>query len=59
MENAVMATEILANLGIFLIALGIFWFVTVYRDKEKQIRELASQSPLTSVEVNIRDCDRP
>ena len=35
MENAVMATEILANIGIFLGALGILWFVTVYRDKDK------------------------
>jgi hypothetical protein len=35
MENAVMATQMLANLGIFLGAIGLLWFVTVYRDKEK------------------------
>lgn len=34
MENAVMATQILANLGIFLGAIGILWFVTVFRDKK-------------------------
>ncbi|UCF27161.1 MAG: hypothetical protein JSW42_11005 [Chloroflexota bacterium] len=34
MENAVMATQMLANLGIFLGAIGVLWFVTVYRDKK-------------------------
>ena len=34
MENAVQATEILANLGIFLAAVGVLWGVTVYRDKQ-------------------------
>lgn len=57
MENAVMATEMLANLGIFLGAIGILWFVTVYRDKDKQNRELASQSHLPQVEVSIGDCE--
>lgn len=36
MENAVMATQMLANLGIFLGALGILWYVTVYRDINKK-----------------------
>jgi hypothetical protein len=33
MENAVMATQILANLGIFLLAIGVLWFVSVYDKK--------------------------
>jgi hypothetical protein len=36
MENAVMATQMLANLGIFLGAIGILWYVTVYRDINKK-----------------------
>jgi hypothetical protein len=35
MENAVMATQILANLGIFLGGIGVLWYVTVYRDKNE------------------------
>jgi len=35
MENAVMATQILANLGIFLAGLGVLWFVTVYKEKKE------------------------
>ncbi len=35
MENAVMATQILANLGIFLGGIGVLWYVTVYRDKKE------------------------
>lgn len=57
MENAVMATEMLANLGIFLGAIGILWFVTVYRDKDKQNRKRASKPHLTLIEVNIWDCE--
>jgi hypothetical protein len=34
MENAVLATQILANLGIFLGAIALLWGVTVYRDKK-------------------------
>ncbi len=35
MENAVMATQILANLGIFLAGAGVMWFVTVYKEKKE------------------------
>jgi hypothetical protein len=35
MENAVMATQILANLGIFLAGIGVLWFVTVYKEKKE------------------------
>jgi hypothetical protein len=35
MENAVMATQILANLGIFLGGIGLIWFATLYRDRNK------------------------
>ncbi len=35
MEQAVLATEILSNLGILLLGIGVIWFVTVYRDKKE------------------------
>jgi hypothetical protein len=35
METAVMATQILGNLGLFLGGLGLIWFATLYRDKNK------------------------
>jgi hypothetical protein len=35
MENAVLATQILANLGTFLGGLGLIWLATLYRDKNK------------------------
>jgi hypothetical protein len=35
MENVVEATQILANLGIGLAGIGVIWFVTLYRDKNK------------------------
>ena len=31
MENAVMATQILANLGIFLGGIGLIWLATLYK----------------------------
>ena len=34
MENAVMATQILANLGLFFTGIGILWFVDVYKKKK-------------------------
>jgi len=33
MENALMATEILSNIGVFMLSLAVFWFVSVYKDK--------------------------
>lgn len=35
MEQAVLATQILANLGIFLMAMALFWFVSVYKEKKE------------------------
>ena len=39
MENALMATQLLFNvmggLGIFFLGVGVLWFVSVYKDKEK------------------------
>jgi hypothetical protein len=35
MENAVMATQILANIGLLLGGIGLIWFATLYRDKNK------------------------
>jgi hypothetical protein len=35
MENAELATQILANLGIFLGGIGVLWFVTVYKEKKE------------------------
>ena len=35
MENAVMATQILANLGLFLGGIGLIWIATLYRDKKE------------------------
>lgn len=32
MEQAVLATQILANLEIFFIGIGIMWFVSVYKE---------------------------
>jgi hypothetical protein len=34
MEKAVLATQILSNLGQFFIGIGILWFVDVYRKKK-------------------------
>jgi hypothetical protein len=31
MENALLATEILANLGILLGGIGVIWFATLYK----------------------------
>jgi len=35
MEQAELATQILANLGIFLGGIGVLWFVTVYKEKKE------------------------
>ena len=35
MEQAVLATEILRNLGILLLGIGVIWFVTVYKEKKE------------------------
>ena len=39
MENALLATQLLFNvmggLGIFFLGVGVLWFVSVYKDKEK------------------------
>jgi hypothetical protein len=35
MEQVVLATEILSNLGILLLGIGAVWFVSVYRDKNE------------------------
>jgi len=35
MEQAVLATQILANLGIFLGGIGVLWYVTVYKEKKE------------------------
>jgi hypothetical protein len=32
MEQAVLATQILANLGLFFLGVGVLWFVTIYKD---------------------------
>jgi hypothetical protein len=32
MENALLATQILAHLGIFLLGAGVMWFVSVYKE---------------------------
>jgi len=39
MENALVATQLLFNLlgglGLFFLGVGVLWFVSVYKDKEK------------------------
>ncbi len=35
MEHALLATQLLSNIGIFLLAIGVLWFVSVYKDKQK------------------------
>ena len=35
MENALMATQILGNLGLLLGGIGLIWFATLYRDKKE------------------------
>ena len=35
MEQAVLATQMLANLGIFLGGIGVLWYVTVYKEKKE------------------------
>jgi len=35
MEQAELATQILANLGIFLGGIGVLWFVTVYKEMKE------------------------
>ncbi len=39
MDNALLATQLLFNvmggLGIFFLGVGVLWFVSVYKDKEK------------------------
>jgi len=34
MEKALLATEILSNLGVFFIGLGVLWGVSVYKGKK-------------------------
>jgi hypothetical protein len=33
MENAILATQILSNLGQFFLGIGLLWFVSVYEKK--------------------------
>jgi hypothetical protein len=39
MQQAVLATQLLFNLlgglGLFFLGIGVLWFVSVYKDKEK------------------------
>lgn len=39
MEQALLATQLIFNLlgglGLFLLEIGVLWFVSVYKDKEK------------------------
>jgi hypothetical protein len=35
MEQAVLATQMLANLGLLLLGIGAVWFVSVYREKKE------------------------
>ena len=35
MEQLVAITQVLANLGIFLGGAGVIWYVSMYRDKDK------------------------
>lgn len=39
MEQAVLTTQVLFNLmaglGLFFLGVGVLWFVSVYKDKEK------------------------
>lgn len=35
MENAEMATQILANIGLFLGGIGLIWIATLYRGKKE------------------------
>jgi len=39
MEKALLATQLLffllSGLGLFFIGIGVLWFVSVYKDKEK------------------------
>ena len=35
MENAALAMGILGNLGLFLLGIGMLWFVTVYKEKKE------------------------
>jgi hypothetical protein len=35
MEQAVLATQILANLGLFLLGAGVIWFVAVYQRRNE------------------------
>jgi hypothetical protein len=35
MEQALLATQLLSNLGLFLLGIGVLWFVSVYKDKNK------------------------
>ena len=35
MEQAVLATQILANLGLLFTGIGVIWFVTIYKDKKE------------------------
>jgi len=34
MEKALLATQILSNLGMFFTGIGILWFVDVYKKKK-------------------------
>ena len=36
MEQAVTATQILANLGLLFLGIGMLWFVTIYKEKKEQ-----------------------
>ena len=35
MEQAVLATQILANLGLLFLGVGVLWFVTIYKDRKE------------------------
>ena len=60
MENAVEATTILFNiiggLGLFFTGVGVLWYVTVYKEKKEQYRQLAARSRLSFME-NGRGAD--
>jgi hypothetical protein len=34
MEKALLATEILSNLGTFFVGIGLLWLVSVYKEKQ-------------------------
>ena len=43
MEQVVLATQVLANLGIFLIGAGVMWYVTVYKANNEKKKDVENE----------------